>query len=321
MVNLAIVGLGHMGQLHLKNIKKLEEEKLCNLTCICDIKKSLTDLYSNKLNVKGYYDVDSMIKEDLFDAAIVVVDSTEHFKVSKKLIEAKKDILVEKPVVVSIKEANVLKRLCEEKKVMLSPGYTELYNDVISDVKNYIEENQFFYLDFFRIGKKNSKNDEKDIDVIQDLMTHDIAVLSEILDITKVKKISGDIGYFNEKSSKYDFSSINLSFDNSIVRFLVDRNGTIKIRNFKLSTEEFYGVFDFMDQKLEIIKKGNIKAFGEKIWYFQNYDSIQIKYFNNPLFEEIKDFVISSSKKINTKVSERWFDVTCLVENIRNLIY
>jgi len=323
MIKLAVIGLGNMGKLHLKNIIKLEEYKLCQLACVCDINRNLTDEFSDKLKVKGYYNVLDMMKDDKFDAAIIAITSVNHFEIAKLLLENNKPVLVEKPVVISLKEAEELKRICDKKKVLLSPGYTEVYNSVTTGIKNYLKnDNKIEYVDFFRIGQKNERNDIKDIDVIQDLMTHDLAVLSQITDITKIKNISGVLNAFNEKSSKYDISSVNLIFENnSMARFLCDRIGTMKIRRFTISKEDMHGEFDFMDQAAEIMKKGSIDAFGDNIWYSQNFDAVKIKYSNNPLLDEIKDFILAVKENRQTLVSPKWFEITKLIEIIRSKLY
>jgi predicted dehydrogenase len=231
--------------------------------------------------------------------------------------------LIEKPVVVSIDEAQQLKEISERKKMLISPGFTEVYNSVTTGVKNYLKEDAGFeYIDFFRVGQKTIKNDTKDIDVIQDLMTHDLAVLSELIDISKVSTICGSLSSYNKNSNLYELSSVNLMFSsNSFARFLCDRNGTVKIREFSVSKENMYGKFDFMDQTAKIMKKGNIEAFGDNIWYSQNYNTVKVRYSNNPLMDEIKDFILSVGKQSETKVSQRWFQITSTIENIRESLY
>lgn len=323
MIRLALVGLGNMGKLHLKNIKKLENDTLCKLTCICDIDKNLTDYYKKHLKVKGYYNIEKMIEENNFDAAIVAITSVNHFHVSKLLIENKKPVLIEKPVVVSIKEAEELYRISKEKNTFISAGFTEVYNSVSTGIKNYLENNTCFnYIDFYRIGQKTKRNDTKDIDAIQDLMTHDLAVLSEIIDINTLKDVYGTVSCYNEYSKKYDLANVNLIFNNGIIaRFLVDRSSSVKIRKFNLSKEDMYGEFNFMDQTTKIMKKGSIEAFGDNIWYSQNFDCAKIRYSNNPLMDEIKDFIFAVQNKSETKTSQSWFNITKTIEYIREVLY
>lgn len=322
MIRIALIGLGNMGKLHLKNILKLESEKICKLTCICDNNKEVTDEFVKKLKVNAYYSVEDMIKDDKFDAAIIATTSSEHFFIAKLLINNNKPVLIEKPIVVSLSQAEELYKLSKEKKVLISAGYTEVYNSTTIGVKKYLNDHKgFSIIDFYRIGQKSKRNDTKDIDVIQDLMTHDLAVLSEIIDLNKIVDIQGNISSYNKNSNKYDISNISVMFDNgSIARFLCDRGGSIKIRKFNISNDEVFGEFDFMNQTANIMKKGNIEAFGENIWYSQNYDMIKIRYSNNPLYDEILDFILAVKNNTETKVSKKWFDITETIERIRNTV-
>lgn len=323
MIKLALVGIGSMGKLHLKNIKELEKYNLCKLTCICDINKDLTDNYANDLQIKGYYNIEKMIEENIFDAAIVAVTSVNHFSVSKLLLQNDKPVLIEKPVVISIKEAEELQRISEQKNILISAGFTEVYNSVTTGVKNYLKDDGYLnYIDFFRIGQKTKKNDTKDIDVIQDLLTHDLAVLSELIDITAIREVCGKLSCYNKYSNKYDLANVNIVFDNEIIaRFLVDRSSSVKIRKFNISSDDMYGEFNFMDQTANIMKKGTIEAFGDNIWYSQNFDCANIRYSNNPLMDEIKDFIIAVQNKVDTKTSKKWFQITKSIENIRRILY
>lgn len=323
MIRIALIGLGNMGKLHLKNIIQLENDNLCKLTCVCDKDKAMTHKYAKELQVNGYYKIEDMIEENKFDAAIVSLSSINHFYVAKLLIENNKPILVEKPVVVSLDEAKELYTLSNQRNILLSAGFTEVYNSVTTGVKNYLKDDSYFdYIDFHRIGQKTKRNELKDIDVIQDLMTHDLAVLSEIIDITKIKEIFGTVSAYNDFSKTYDLANVSLIFENGIMaRFLVDRSSTVKIRKFNLSKEAMYGEFDFMDQTANIMKKGTLEAFGDNIWYSQNFDCARIRYSNNPLFDEIKDFILAVQNERDTKTSSKWFEITKGIERIRQTVY
>lgn len=323
MLNIAIVGLGNMGRLHIKNVALMEQTGLCRLSCVCDIKSELADSISGELKIPGYSLIEDLIENESIDAAIVATTSASHYMITKKLIEKHIPVLVEKPVVLNVKDAERLKNLSEKNGVLISAGFTEIYNSVTTGVKSILSnKNDFDYLDFFRIGQKSSKNDMKDIDVVHDLMIHDIAVLSQLIDLKRIKDVSGYFTSYNEHSSKYDLSSVCLLLDNGrIVRFFSDRNGTTKIRRFTLSKEDMYGEFDYMDQTAQVFKKGQLEAFGDNIWYSQNYDASKIRYSNNPLYDEIKDFICAILNSSETKASTYWYEITLTVERIRAILY
>lgn len=323
MINVCLVGLGSMGKLHFKNIKKLEDEGYCKIKCICDSNKEITDKFSLEYGIAGYYNVQELIEGNKIDAAIIATTSSSHFEIAEIFLQNKIGVLIEKPVCLNEEEIIKLKVLSEKKRILVSAGYTEVYNSVVTGISKYLlDNNGFDYIDFLRIGQKSERNKYKDIDVIQDLTTHDLAVLYNIIDIKSVTKISGMVSSYNEVSKMNDFACINLQFSNSnICRILSDRNGTIKIRKLSIANSSAFGEFDFMDQTANINKSGNLSAFGDNIWYSQNYNAVKVRYSNNPLYDELKDFITAVALERETKTSDMWFDITMLVEKIRQNIY
>ncbi|MGI6668027.1 MAG: Gfo/Idh/MocA family protein [Acetivibrionales bacterium] len=323
MLNLGLIGLGNMGSLHLKNIMLLEQTGLCRLSCVCDIKKELAEKIGSECRVPAYASAGDMLEKEEIDAAIIATTSSSHFEIAMRLIEKRIPVLVEKPVVLSEDEAIQLKELALSKGVLISAGFTEVYNSVTTGVKSFFaDKTRFTCMDFFRIGQKNSKNDTKDIDVVHDLMIHDIAVFAQLVDLNRVSGITGYLSSYNEQSGKYDMACVNMLLENgAVARFICDRNGTIKIRKFTLSLDDMYGEFDYMDQTVQVYQRGRLKAFGDNIWYSQDYDAAKIRYSNNPLYEEIKDFLLAVVNAGETKTAGSWFDVTMMVEKICEVLY
>lgn len=319
MLNIGLIGLGNMGSLHLKNIILLEQTGLCRLSCVCDIKTELAANMGREYGVPAYESVNDLLERETIDAAIIATTSTSHFEIAMRLIERRIPVLVEKPVVLSVDEATELKELALSKGVLISAGFTEVYNSVATGVKSFFAGmSRFNCIDFFRIGQKSSKNDTKDIDVVLDLMIHDIAALAQLVDLNRVSGITGYLSSYNELSGKYDMACASMLLENgSIVRLICDRNGTIKIRKFTLSLDDMYGEFDYMDQTVQVYQRGRLKAFGDNIWYSQDYDAAKIRYSNNPLYDEIKDFVLAVANSGVTKVTGSWFDVTIMIDRIR----
>jgi predicted dehydrogenase len=80
MLNLALIGLGNMGSLHLKNVLLLEQTGLCRLSCVCDIKTELADKIGNECRVPAYNSVECLLGKQKIDAAIIATTSSSHFE-------------------------------------------------------------------------------------------------------------------------------------------------------------------------------------------------------------------------------------------------
>jgi|LSQX01.1.fsa_nt_gb predicted dehydrogenase len=323
MLKIGLIGLGNMGRLHLKNLILLQKSGVCKLTCVCDIRNERVEEISIRYKVPGYNCVDTLLEKESIDAAIIATTTSSHFMLAKQLIKNKIPVLVEKPVCTNSEEAAELKKLSESEGVLLAAGFTEVYNSVVAGVKQMLSQNNNInYVDFFRIGQKSSRNDTKDIDVVHDLMIHDIAVLCHLIDTDCIVNISGCLSCYNELSGQYDTSCVNVQTDSGIIiRFMCDRNGTIKIRKFTITMNDMFGEFDYMDQSANISKKGKLDAFGDNVWYAQSCDAVKVRYSNNPLSDEITDFINSVIDKKSTLVSDDWYKITLMTEKIRNALY
>lgn len=323
MLKIALIGLGNMGKLHLKNLLKLQENKKCMISGVCDIKNDLTDEIKTKYNIEGFYNVYDLVENCNFDAAIIATTSSAHFEVAKVLIENGKHVLIEKPVVLNVKDAEALKEMSKMHKVLVSAGYTEIYNSVTEAIISFASgEHRYDYADFFRIGLKSSKNDTKDIDIVQDLIVHDLAITYFLSKEDTIKDIYGTLINLNEKSKKYDTAAVTLLFENNrIVRLLADRNGVFKKRKATIARSDSFAEFDFMEQTGEITKNSDMNIIGQNIWYSNTYHQAKIRYVNNPLLDEISDFINAIENNTSTKVSDHWFNITLLTEKIRDVLY
>lgn len=323
MLKICLVGLGNMGRLHLKNLMLLQNTGICKLSCVCDIKKELADDISAKYGVPGYYSTEAMLEKERFDAAIIATTTSSHIMIARQMIKNKIPVLVEKPVCKSMEEAEELKMLSENEGVLISPGFTEVYNSVVTGIKQKLSRDKDInYIDFFRIGQKAPRNDTKDIDVVHDLMIHDIAVLSYLIDIDSIAEISGYLSSYNKLSRQHDTSCVSMrTKSGNIIRFMCDRNGTIKIRKFTITMDDMFGEFDYMDQSANIYQKGRLDAFGDNVWYTQSCDAVKVRYSNNPLYDEISDFINAVINGKSTLVSDSWYKVTVITEKIRDVLY
>lgn len=316
MRKVALLGVGRMGNLHLQNMKKLQEDGVAQLVAVCDKEEEKLNNKNIPNTAQKFISLNELLAYNEFEYVINATNSSEHFLTSKMIIEQNKRVLIEKPVVVSDEQVEELKRLVSQKNVQLSTGYTEYYNSVSDALEKLIEENSFNYMDVFRVGINEERNDKKDIDVIQDLLIHDLAVISKFVDFSKISEISGSLSGFNAKSGFFDTACVFLRFkDNKFIRFIVDRKNIIKIRKTYIYSNELFAVQDYMDQSIEVYKKGNLTAFGEKIWYSDSREYVKMRYVNNPLYDEIKDFLVSDSGI--TKTSNLWYPLTKLTELIR----
>ena len=121
MVRFGIVGAGFMCNSHLGGIKANGSDNV-EYVAVCDIDKEKCDSYAEKYGLKAYYDFDEMLKDDDIDVIDICVPSQMHEMFAVKAANAKKHILVEKPIAFTLEAAENIYNAARENGVKISVG-------------------------------------------------------------------------------------------------------------------------------------------------------------------------------------------------------
>ncbi|MCP4405585.1 MAG: Gfo/Idh/MocA family oxidoreductase [bacterium] len=113
-MKLAVIGLGVMGQQHLKNIHNLENVEL---TAVCDINQSVANELATQYDVKAYYDSQSLFQQAELDGIIIATPHYDHTPLTIQAFQKGIHVLVEKPISVHAKDAAKMIDAYEEAKV------------------------------------------------------------------------------------------------------------------------------------------------------------------------------------------------------------
>ena len=139
-VRCAVVGLGAIGPTHVEAIVHLEETEL---VAVCDIVKEKADAMAAKHGCKAYYDFDTMIQDPEIDLVHVCLPSGMHAKFGIKAAQAGKNVLVEKPIDVTLEAAQSLVDACHKAGVVLSCISQHRFDPDFAKAKKGIEDGLF----------------------------------------------------------------------------------------------------------------------------------------------------------------------------------
>jgi len=167
-MRLALIGIGHQGRHHLKFLREVEGVSPAYLI----------DIASEKAAAAGEeYKIpfDTSFAQHLseFDAAILAVPTSAHFRIASELIRAGKHVLIEKPVTATVEEAEELMKLSAEHSVVAQVGLPERFNPIVRKAGEQITKPLF--IEAHRLGVFSPRS--LDIDVVLDLMIHDLDLL------------------------------------------------------------------------------------------------------------------------------------------------
>ena len=298
MLNIAVIGAGHLGEFH---IKLLKSSKLFNLIGFFDPNKSRVKEIIDKYNI-NFFEIDKI--SSLVDAVIISTPTSFHYETAVKFLNNKKHVFVEKPITSTIEQANKLIEIKKNNKLTGQVGHVERFNSAFLSIKDALNP---MFIESHRLSSYPSRG--TDVSVVLDLMIHDIDIVLSLVD-SKITKISANGTKII--SSSPDIANARIEFENGCVANLTSSRLSLKkMRKMRVFQTDSYISLDFDSGSSEIIK---IKNFDGKNNYAMTiHDSegvekeIQIENITNEkinsIEEEHKNFYYSIIKKEDPIVS------------------
>jgi predicted dehydrogenase len=232
----------------------------------------------------------------LIDAAIISTPTSSHLKIIKKVGKHVKNIFVEKPIAKNFSETKKIIDYAKKKKLNLKVGFVERFNPAIESLSNILKNNKkIISFDFVRAGP----SEIKDVDVITDLMVHDIDL--SIFFNGKVKKIQS---YSYKSDNKISHSIAFLTHYNGIVsRFIASRITQKKIRTMNVTLKNKYIESDLLKKEINIFTNTKIKDLKNNLTFKSVSEAIQTRHKEALLFE-LQAFIDSCYGKNNKFLSD-----------------
>lgn len=240
-VKVGIIGVGYLGTQHARILSYLEEAELIGVADI-DFKKAM--VIGNRHGVKYYDNFENMLDE--IDAGIVATPTSEHFAISMKLLKKGKSVLVEKPITETVKQAEGLVSAADKNGLILQIGHLERFNPAVEALENLISEPKF--IEVQRLGSFSARS--LDIDVVLDLMIHDLDIIMALIkDEVKVIRSSG----IHVLSDKIDIANARLEFASGCIATLTaSRVHQGKVRKLRIFEPTSYYSIDYIDQEVKV---------------------------------------------------------------------
>jgi len=243
-IKLAVIGVGHLGQYHVKNLSSLPDVELVG---VMDTNHQRALEISHRYNVPVIDRYDDLLGK--VNGVTVVVPTSHHYEVGKFFLENKIHTLLEKPITSTLKEASELVQLAKENNVLLQVGHVERFNAGMLKLKEYIHDPKF--IEGHRLAPFDPR--VKDIGVVMDLMIHDIDIVLSLIhsDISKIDAVGVRVLTPHE-----DIANARITFHNGcIVNLTASRVSMQKMRKIRFFQENAYFSLDYVKPELEIYRK------------------------------------------------------------------
>jgi predicted dehydrogenase len=281
-VRVGIIGVGYLGIQHARILSFLEE---ADLKAVADIDFQKALQIGNRHGVRYFQNYEEMI--DDIDAAVVATDTSAHFSVSMNLLKQGKHVLVEKPITATVEQGEQLVEMAAKNNLIFQVGHLERFNPAVEAIENIISEPKF--IEVQRLGSFSARS--LDIDVVMDLMIHDLDIIMALIkdDVVAIK--SSGIHVVSEKT---DIANARLEFKSGCVATLTaSRVHQDKVRKLRIFEPTSYYSIDYIDQEVKIFPLDGRRTDSEIL-------KIQKE---EPLNKELKNFLECIEAGKNTKVT------------------
>lgn len=238
-----VIGTGHLGKLHIKMLKQIHE---CELVGIYDVNTQKAELAAKEFDVKQFKDLNELLNS--VESVSIAATTTAHHELAVKCLNNDLHIFIEKPITATIREAEDLVNLANEKRLTLQVGHIERFNPALLSVEKYITQPMFIQTD--RLAQFNPRG--TDVAVVLDLMIHDIDI---ILSLIKSPVIQVDANGVAVVSDTIDIANARLKFENgAVANVTASRISQKKMRKMRLFQKDNYISLDFVTGAAEVFR-------------------------------------------------------------------
>ena len=245
MIRAGVVGVGYLGRFHAQKYAALDA---AHLVAVADPNVTARDALAKELNVAGVDDYRSLIGK--VDAVSIVTPTPSHFAIARDFLDAGVDVLLEKPITVTVGEGAELVAAARRGGRILQIGHLERFNAVVQAVQPKLTIPRF--IESARLAPFKQRGTE--VDVVLDLMIHDIDL---ILSIVRSPVVSVDAIGSSVFSNEIDIANARLRFENGCVANATASRVSLKTeRKLRLFEDDAYLSIDLHQKILTVIRKG-----------------------------------------------------------------
>jgi predicted dehydrogenase len=252
LIPVAVVGVGVFGRNHARVYKELEQQgEPVRLVGVVDSDLNRADEVAREFGCRGFGSVQQMLTtHSEVRAASVAVPTTQHLPIARDLMESGIDVLIEKPVAATLAEADELMAAAAAHKRIAQAGHLERFNPAVRATLPLLTKPMFFEVHRLSVFTPRSL----DVDVVLDLMIHDLDVVLSFADspVKEVRAVGLPI-----LSGKTDIANVRLELESGCVaNFTASRVSTERVRKLRFFQPGQYVSVDYGRQEVLVFSVG-----------------------------------------------------------------
>jgi predicted dehydrogenase len=247
MIKVAVIGVGYLGRFHAQKYATLPN---ANLVAVCDADPERAAIVAKENDTEAATDYQSLIGK--VDAVSIATPTPYHSEIGEFFLKHGIHVLMEKPITQTIEEADRLIKLADEKNLVLQTGHLERFNNAVTAVRPYLHKPRF--IESTRLAPFKLRG--TDVNVILDLMIHDIDLIQSMVD-AEIEHIdaSGAIVL----SQSIDIANARIKFTNGCVANVTASRISLRPeRSLRVFQQNDYLVIDLNHKRIAVHGKGDV---------------------------------------------------------------
>jgi predicted dehydrogenase len=285
MLRTAVIGVGSLGKQHARIHADLAAEGLSEFVAVCDLNEETARSISGERKTEWTTDWRALVGR--IDAASIAVPTEAHCEIACGLLEAGIHVLVEKPISRTLEEADRMIEAAERGKAVLQVGHLERFNPAMVALRPHVRKPVYF--EIHRVGQFTARS--LDIDVVLDLMIHDLDIVQwlvgEDVEVTNIHAVGIAI-----LTNKVDAANARLEFSSgAVANITASRVGMDKIRKMRFFQPHDYIAIDYTTKRASVSSLSPPAAGGS--WpgvHINHLDIVDVE----PLRAEIVSFLVAA---------------------------
>jgi predicted dehydrogenase len=244
-VRVAVVGAGEFGRNHARVYREIADAELIG---VYDKNGERSEAIATEFATQAFRGLEEL--RGRVDAVSVAVPTVEHAAVGCRLMELGLDVLVEKPMATNLAEADALLVGAKRFQRILQVGHVERFNPAVLAVEPILNQPLFF--EVHRLGVFTARS--LDVDVIYDVMIHDLDILLTLVkeSVTEVKAVGIPV-----LTDKVDIAHARLEFvGGAVANVTASRVSTERVRKLRFFQPRQYISLDYGRQEVLVFTVG-----------------------------------------------------------------
>jgi predicted dehydrogenase len=233
-LSVVVIGAGHMGRLHAQKLERIAGVELA----------ALVDRDPARSKVQDFHDIISAV-----DAVVIAVPTDQHHDIARECLESGRHVLVEKPMTVTLEQANDLVAIASRRNLVLQVGHVERYNRAFAALAARMDRP--LYIEAERLSAFKQRGSE--VDVVLDLMIHDLDL---VLALSRSSVTHLSACGFQVLTNAIDIANARVEFANGCVANLsASRVSQAALRKLRVFQPDLYVSADLQAGKLRYVRQ------------------------------------------------------------------